>query len=242
MASILCKEVLYFKTKSLPVLFLFIVFLRLFIWPPDLIAVFSVSSYSVDSCIPGLLYHPVLFYTETFQSGDYNFRSLKVLCDCSLDSLSPWLLSSVSTCAGVSPVFRGPPICLCLPENFVALCSWAALVSDLTPSLSVFLSLLTDKSHSKLHGPGWAMITRSVLLAVSWVYSWLSGNPQTPPLSLSWAEGGLNFKAVTHLVNLRTSYTLSHQVEWLAGRRGKWQRCPEYRPLSLIFTPDFSGI
>ena len=69
MASILCKEVLYFKTKSLPVL-LYIAFLRLFIWPPDLIAVFSVSSYSVDSCTPSLLYHPVLFYTETFQSED----------------------------------------------------------------------------------------------------------------------------------------------------------------------------
>ena len=109
-------------------------------------------------------------------------------------------------------------------------------------SLLVSFSVSPDKSHSKLHGPGWAMITRSVLLAVSWVYSWLSGHPQTPPLSLFWAEGGLNFKAVTHLVNLRTSYTLSHQVEWLAVRRGKWQRCPEYRPLSLIFTPDFSGI
>ena len=69
MASILCKEALYFKAKSLPVL-LYIAFLRLFIWPPDLIAVFSVSLYSVDSCTPSLLYHPVLFYTETFQSGD----------------------------------------------------------------------------------------------------------------------------------------------------------------------------
>ena len=61
------------------------------------------------------------------------------------------------------------------------LCDCAAeqlwFLTSLPPCLS---SVSPDKSHSKLHGPGWATITRSVLPAVSWVYSWLSGHPQTP--------------------------------------------------------------